>query len=52
MKDKPRKRTIFMSRNARNNKNGEKEKMLANLANMVKMTIVRPQLPTRQSTKQ
>ena len=40
-----------MSRNAHNNKNGKKENLLANLANMVKMTIL-PQSPTRQSTKQ
>ena len=40
-----------MSRNAHNNKNCKKEIMLANLANMAKMTIL-PQSPTRQSTKQ
>ena len=40
-----------MSRNAHNNKNGKKENMLANLANMAKMTIL-PQSPTGQSTKQ
>ena len=39
-----------MSRNAHNNKNGKKENMLANLANMAKMTIL-PQSPTGQSTK-
>ena len=40
-----------MSRNARNNKNGKKENIMANLANMAKMTIL-PQSPTGQSTKQ
>ena len=40
-----------MSRNAHNNKNGKKKNMLANLANMAKMTIL-PQSPTGQSTKQ
>ena len=40
-----------MSRNARNNKNGKKENIMANLANMAKMTIL-PESPTWQSTKQ
>ena len=44
-----------MSRNARSNKNGKKEKMSANLANNNKinnkMTTL-PQSPMRQSTKQ
>ena len=40
-----------MSRNVCNNKNGRKEKMSVNLANMAKMIIL-PQSPTRQSTKQ
>ena len=40
-----------MSRNAGNNKNGEKENIMANLANMAKMTIL-PESPIRQSTKQ
>ena len=37
-----------MSRNARNNNNGKKENIMANMA---KMTIL-PELPTSQSTKQ
>ena len=40
-----------MSRNARNNKNGKKENIIANLANVAKMTIL-PESPTWQSTKQ
>ena len=40
-----------MSRNARNNKNGKKDNIMANLANMAKMTIL-PESPTWQSTKQ
>ena len=40
-----------MSRNARNNKNGKKDNIMANLANMAKMTIL-PESPTGQSTKQ
>ena len=40
-----------MSRNARNNKNGKKENIMANLANMAKMTIL-PESPTWQNTKQ
>ena len=40
-----------MSRNAHNNKNGKKENIMANLANMAKMTIL-PESPTWQSTKQ
>ena len=40
-----------MSRNAHNNKNGKKENILANLANMAKMPIL-PESPTWQSTKQ
>ena len=39
-----------MSRNARNNKNGKKENIMANLTNMAKMTIL-PESPTGQSTK-
>ena len=40
-----------MSRNERNNKNGKKENIMANLANMAKITIL-PESPTWQSTKQ
>ena len=39
-----------MSRNAHNNKNGKKENMLANLANMAKMTIL-PQSSNRAKYK-